>query len=67
LIEQYNDAELFSKQTTDTLEESLENKMKDYSFDFYVVPPTNRLVIPKINLDVPIVDSIYKKESDFTQ
>jgi hypothetical protein len=42
-------------------------KMKDYSFDFNIIPPTNRLIIWKINLDVPIVDSKYKKESDFTQ
>ena len=41
--------------------------MKDYSFDFNVVPPTDRLIIWKINLDVPIVNSQYKKESDFTQ
>lgn len=55
------------KQTTATLQESLEEKMRDYSFDFDVVPPTNRIVIWKISLDVPIVDSKYKKESDFTQ
>lgn len=67
LLSQYTWDIIIEKQTTQTLQESMESKMKNYSFDFDVVPPTNRLVISKINLDVPIVDSKYKKESDFTQ
>ena len=67
LLSQYDSSDALVKQTTDTLQESLEDKMKLYSFDFNTVPPTNRLMISKINLDVPIVNSQYKKESDFTQ
>ena len=59
--------DVIQKETTETIQYSLETKMRDYSFDFNLVPPTNRLIIWKVNLDVPIVDSKYKKESDFTQ
>ncbi len=67
ILAQYDWIDALKKQTTDTLQESLEVKMKNYSFDFNTVPPTDRLIIWKINLDVPIVNSQYKKESDFTQ
>lgn len=67
LLAQYDWDEIIKKETTETLQNSLQAKLKDYSFDFNVIPPTNRLIIWKINLDVPIVDSKYKKESDFTQ
>ncbi len=67
ILAQYDWIDTLKKQTTDTLQESLEVKMKNYSFDFNTVPPTDRLIIWKINLDVPIVNSQYKKESDFTQ
>ena len=67
LLSIYNWNDTLKKQTTDTLQESLESKMKDYSFDFNTLPPTDRLIISKINLDVPIVNSQYKNESDFTQ
>ncbi len=67
ILSHYESTEFVTKETSETLQESLENKMKDYSFDFNIVPPTDRLIISKINLDVPLVDSKYKKESDFTQ
>lgn len=67
LLSQYDSSDALIKQTADTLQESLEEKMKTYSFDFNTVPPTNRLIISKIDLDVPIVNSKYKKQSDFTQ
>lgn len=67
ILAQYEWNDVVQKTTTETIQNSLESKMKDYSFDFNVVPPTNRLIIWKINLDVPVVDSKYKNESDFTQ
>lgn len=67
ILSQYDGDELIQKETVENIENSLELKMKDYSFDFNIIPPTNRLIIWKINLDVPVVDSKYKKESDFTQ
>jgi len=67
ILSQYDWSDVIQKETTETIQNSLETKMRGYSFDFNVVPPMNRLIIWKINLDVPIVDSKYKKESDFTQ
>lgn len=67
LLSKYDSSDVLVKQTTDTLQESLEEKMKSYSFEFNTIPPTDRLIISKINLDVPIVNSQYKKESEFTQ
>ena len=67
ILSQYDWNDALIKQTADTLQESLEEKMKTYSFDFNTVPPTDRLIISKIDLDVPIVNSKYKKQSDFTQ
>jgi len=67
ILSQYDWNEVIQKNTTETIQNSLELKMKEYSFDFNVVPPTNRIIIWKINLDVPIIDSKYKNESDFTQ
>ena len=45
LLSQYDSSDALVKQTADTLQESLESKMKTYSFDFNTVPPTNRLII----------------------
>ncbi|MBO4516610.1 hypothetical protein J5751_04220 [bacterium] len=67
LLSKYDSSDVLVKQTTDTLQESLEEKMKTYSFDFNTVPPADRLIISKIDLDVPIVNSKYKNQSDFTQ
>jgi len=67
LLSHYDWSDALKRQTTETLQESLEEKMKSYSFDFNTVPPTNRLIISKIDLDVPIVNSKYKDQSDFTQ
>lgn len=67
ILSQYDWNDVIQKETAETIQNKLEIKMKEYSFDFNVLPPTNRLIIWKINLDVPIVDSKYKKEKDFTQ
>ena len=67
ILVQYEWNDVVQKTTTQTIQNLLESKMKEYSFDFNVIPPTDRLIIWKINLDVPIVNSQYKKESDFTQ
>lgn len=55
------------KTTAPVLENNLKNEIKNYDFDFNLLPPTNRLIIPKISLDVPLVDSKYKDKNDFTQ
>ena len=67
MINSYEDSEIVEKVTALTPEQELKNNLSEYKFDFNVLPPTNRIVITKINLDVPLIDSKYKNESDFTQ
>jgi hypothetical protein len=45
ILSQYDGDELIQKETVENIENSLELKMKDYSFDFNIIPPTNRLII----------------------
>lgn len=68
IIHQYEEnSNILQKATSLSLEQDLRSNMKSYDFDFNLLPPTNRLIVSKINLDVPLVDSKYKNELDFTQ
>ncbi len=66
LIASYDGDEI-EKETAVSSEQDLKSQLSEYKFDFNVLPPTNRIVISKIWLDVPLVDSKYKDEVDFTQ
>jgi hypothetical protein len=68
IIQQYEDDFDISQKTTSlSLEQELRSNMKTYDFNFNLLPPTDRLIISKINLDVPLINSKYKNEVDFTQ
>lgn len=68
IISEYeNNTDIVEKYTAPSLESELKSNIKVYDFDFNLLPPTDRLIISKINLDVPLVDSKYKNENDFTQ
>ncbi|MFA6256238.1 MAG: sortase [Candidatus Absconditabacterales bacterium] len=49
------------QQTTDantlapSTEETLQSHLMDYDFSFNTVPPVNRIIVPSLGLDVPIV------------
>lgn len=43
----------------------LKSKIKEYPFEFNTLPPTNRLIIPSENLDIPLITSKYKWMEDF--
>ena len=49
------------------LESLLKNNIKQYDFKFNTLPPTDRLVVPSINIDVPLNLSQYKDSEDFTK
>ena len=66
LIDQYSEVLSNEKTLAPTIEESLVEKLDSYEFEFNLLPPTNRLVIPTINLDVPIVRSETKEYADFS-
>jgi len=68
IISQYeNNFDMVEKTTSPSLEQDLKSNMKVYDFDFNLLPPMDRLIVSKINLDVPLIDSKYKNENDFTQ
>jgi hypothetical protein len=45
----------------------LQHSLNSYEFSFNLLPPTNRLIIPAINLDVPLVESTATVYKDFTE
>ena len=45
----------------------LQQNLDSYDFSFNLLPPTNRLIIPAINLDVPLVESSIIIYKDFTE
>jgi hypothetical protein len=45
----------------------LQQNLDNYDFSFNLLPPTNRLIIPAINLDVPLVESNVITYKDFTE
>lgn len=48
-------------------EELLQSHLIDYNFSFNTIPPVNRLLVPSIGLDVPIVTAENKDATDFTK
>ncbi|HRX63517.1 MAG TPA: sortase [Candidatus Absconditabacterales bacterium] len=68
LVQKYQQtSDISSNPAALSTEQELKSKLKSYEFDFNILPPTNRLIVGSINLDVPLVDSKYKEKSDFTQ
>lgn len=67
IIDSYNSDTEIETPVTASSEQELKNNLSDYKFEFNMLPPTNRIIISKINLDVPLIDSKYKDEADFTQ
>jgi len=67
LIAQYSEVLSNEKTIAPTIEESLVGKLDSYEFEFNLLPPTNRLIISTINLDVPIVRSEIKDYADFSE
>lgn len=43
---------------------SLQENLNSYSLDFNLLPPTNRVIIPKINVNTPLLLSSFNKNID---
>ena len=52
---------------TPSTEETLQSHLMDYNFSFNTVPPVDRIIIPSLWLDVPIVTSENMAPIDFTK
>lgn len=50
---------------TDASEHLLRAKLKDYPFDFNTLPPVNKMIIPSLWLDVPIIEPKTMTADDF--
>jgi len=66
LITQFESNAQIEKSIAPSTESILQSRLKKYEFDFNTLPPTNRLIIPSLGMDIPIVDSQYRDVRDFT-
>ena len=67
LIEQYWDIISLQQDIAPSMDHYLQQNIDSYDFSFNLLPPTNRLVIPAINLDVPLVETNINDYKDFTE
>jgi len=66
LIDTYDTWTKLEKSISPSTESILQERLKKYEFDFNTLPPTNRLIISSLGIDIPIVDSQYTDAKDFT-
>lgn len=52
---------------TPSLEETLQSYLMEYDFSFNTTPPVNRIIVPSLWLDVPIVANENMQATDFAQ
>ena len=67
LIEQYEGVVSIQQEVATDIDHYLQKNLDSYDFSFNLLPPTNRLIIPAINLDVPLVESSIVSPNDFTE
>jgi len=65
LLEQYGETITLEKQIAPSMDQLLQEQLDSYEFSFNLLPPTNRLVIPAINMDVPLVRTEVKDYAEF--
>ncbi len=66
LIDKYDTWTEIEKSISPSTESILQERLKQYEFDFNTLPPTNRLIISSLGIDIPLVDSQYTDVKDFT-
>jgi len=67
LISQYEGVVSVQQEVATDMDHYLQQNLDSYDFSFNLLPPTNRLIIPTINLDVPLVESSVVTYKDFTE
>ena len=67
LIQQYEGVVSMQQEVATDMDHYLQQNLDNYDFSFNLLPPTNRLIIPAINLDVPLVESSNTIRKDFTE
>jgi len=66
MIDDYKQQPMITKSLSTSTESVLKDNLKNYDFNFNTLPPTNRINIPTIGLDVPLITSKYKNVDDFS-
>ncbi|MDR0369128.1 MAG: hypothetical protein LBH96_00910 [Candidatus Peribacteria bacterium] len=64
VMKKYQEVISMEKELAPEMNQVLREKIDSYDFDFNLLPPTNRLIISSINLDVPLV---YTQVKDYTE
>lgn len=67
LVKQYEWIVSVEQEVATDMDHYLQHSLNSYEFSFNLLPPTNRLIIPSINLDVPLVESTAITYKDFTE
>jgi len=67
LVVQYEGIVSMQQEVATDMDHYLQKNLDSYDFSFNLLPPTNRLIIPAINLDVPLVESSVVTYKDFTE
>ena len=60
-LSQYKTEDFIGKDSTTT---ALQENLSSYNLDFNTLPPTDRVIIPKINFNTPFLQSSFNKHSD---
>jgi hypothetical protein len=66
LVQKYSGIISLEKEIAPSVDQLLRSNLEQYDFDFNILPPTNRLVISTINLDVPLVQTKIKDYEEFS-
>ena len=67
LVEQYEWIVSIQQEVATDMDHYLQQNLDSYDFSFNLLPPTNRLIIPAINLDVPLVETAMTNFKDITE
>lgn len=67
LVEQYWNVVSMQQEVATDMDHYLQQNLDSYDFSFNLLPPTNRLIIPAINLDVPLVETDVHNYKSFTE
>jgi hypothetical protein len=65
LVEKYSGIISVEKEIAPSIDQVLRANLESYDFDFNLLPPTNRLVIPAISVDVPLIRTEVKDYTAF--